>query len=112
METVLRRAPSRPARAARRARDLVVTLGVLYTMSCVVDPATTRMLRVGSERAADAALRSVEDLRGVLTKAIFDYAIVPGLFVALAGIVVALWVGQKLGVRVVRGTATVGSASA
>ena len=107
METVLRLTPSRPARVAmRRTRNIVVTLGVLYTMSCVVDPATTRMLRAGGERAADAALRSIEDLRGVLTKAIFDYAIVPGLFVALAGVVAALWVGQKVGGRVARGSAT------
>ena len=56
METALRHIPTRPARAAaRRARTLVVTLGVLYTMSCVVDPATTRLLRAGGERAADAA---------------------------------------------------------
>src|SRR3954470_4237314 len=103
METALRLTPTRPAKVAlRRARALVVTLGVLYTMSCVVDPATTRMLRAGGERAADAALRSIEDLRGVLTKAIFDYAIVPGLFLALAGIVAALWIGQKVGGRVTR----------
>ena len=84
----------------RRARDVVVTLGVLYTMSCVVDPVTTRMLRSGGERATDAALRGIEDLRGVLTRAIFDYAIIPGLFVALAGLVAALWVGQHVGRRV------------
>src|SRR6218665_875752 len=96
METVLRLTPTRPARAAmRRTRNIVVALGVLYTMSCVVDRGTTGMLRAGGERAADAALRSIEDLRGVLTKAIFDYAIVPGLFVALAGVVAALWGGQK-----------------
>jgi len=103
METALRHIPTRPARAAaRRAHTLVVTLGVLYTMSCVVDPATTRLLRAGGERAADAALRSIDDLRGVLTKAIFDYAIVPGLFLALVGIVATLWIGQKVGGRVAR----------
>jgi len=76
----------------------VVGLGAMYTMSCVVTDGTSAV--PGSlPHQASWAVR-IADLRTVLTRSIFDYAIVPGLFVALGCAVGALWLGQQVAARV------------
>ncbi|MDM7831292.1 hypothetical protein [Cellulomonas edaphi] len=94
------RAPAgqRLAVASTRLWSAVVRAGVLYTMTCVVDPGVKKQLGLITRRDARWS-STVGDLRAVLTRSIFDYAIVPGLFAVLATAVATLWVGQQLGDR-------------
>jgi len=75
----------------------VVGLSATYTMSCVVADGTSAA--PGSLPHQVSWAVRLSDLRTVLTRSIFEYAIVPGLFVVLSCAVGALWLGQQVAAR-------------
>jgi len=84
-------------RMGRQVWAGVVGLSATYTMSCVVADGTSAAPGVLPHQVSWAVRLS--DLRTVLTRSIFEYAIVPGLFVVLSCAVGALWLGQQVAAR-------------